>query len=1192
MRMRYPIAMLVCLLFSGFLTARTEAGVATREETVEGKKVLVLENDFARLMVLPDPGGTVIEFVDKKTGTDFVAGKDRVLAGRLGFGWKDYYQLEATEAMGKWVFSLPYQAKFKEGPGYHAIHVTTDAEGQRFEREMRLSDTSAELTTLSRVTNISSEPRRLQVRWHTYSTLDDKLAEHSCVLAPAENGEARKAFIGSGWDHQFITADPYWMAVNYQNGSGIWMTFNKEQSGMQITWTDYNADRKGPTRGMYVAEPHPQAVMAKPGESVSYESTFYPFSAGDSSKTIPMGMLKDAAVVSRAKRFLDDTLPNLAVIGPYTMTPGDPPAGQGGKANENRFNFSHRRRDRFAVRPWGILDAMMAVPSLQSKTIRTRYYARAFDSQTKPVKVSFKLSMIDPAGNVARQQVKDYTLEPAHREVDVQDDVSMAGLKDGWYTFMLEGYVEGEKEPIHTYIEKRKLVGETRPAAEAKLLASEEGKLVVPAFVDALYLRPLPVQAMGKVEVPIGVEEGAGVARTGWPVRAGVPFAQGMAKKDAAFTLVSPEGKNVAVQTEVMATWMDGSVKWLLVDFQAAVPAKSYVFYTLKTTDHKDAQEEALAYTGKNGPAIRGLEMGFGAGKILGIFESEDLWWRDDLGQRFTFSLTGQGAGMVIEENGPERAVIKATGWYLNDKGQHACMGELRLEAYKGCRFVRLYHTVTFTGDPWRQKLASYGVRFGIGTMGVASGTVSLDGKEAMGGSISIYQRSPDGYLSQVGGDSKQGFRSNGAVVLARRQGAPVGIQHVNFWQMAPKKLDLDVKAGTLTYSYWPSEAGAMSFLPREDGWIPSSSDSRAVAVGLGRTHEYVIDLDCRLKPGQFDGMYNEPVTAIVPPRYLAQTKAMMHLSPFDPKRHMGLEKLASDVMDFYIHQQELFGWYGEWVHGGVPNFWYPSEYRWWDFGRYAWILNEQDIVETPWLCYMRSGDRKYLKFAEANTRHLMEVGTIRWNPVWPASVGLSRRHHECIWLSEGDTGHSMLDPFLDCYYATGYRPARDAAERMANAMSQVSSGTWRYISNPIAGLSRMYLDTQKPYYKEQADRIWNTLCKPDQNQWWRMDHADRMVMWYSQINPECLELCKGWAFKPLGSDHMKGPDLLTLIYMQTGDKRYAELALKYVPEQRPMTITQGVLANLRACLYAGEAIAAEGVKKTSGGKVEVPVGD
>lgn len=1170
--MHHPIFFLtviaVCLAAG---TARAE--VLTKEDPVGERKQMVLENDFVRLVVLPDPGGTVIEFTNKKTKTNFVFGGDNLLKGHLGYGWKDYYHLEAIDQLGKGVYSLPYKGEFRAGKGYKSIFVSCVAEGQRFEREMRLSENGPELTTVIKITNIGDKPRRLQCRWHTYSTLDDTNAANSCIIAPGPGGQARKCFIGSGWDHQFITCDGYWLAANYKSGEGIWMNFKKEQSEMQITWTDYKPSRAAPERGAYVAEPYPQPILAQPGQSVQYESTFYPFTSGEKPESISLGILSEPEEKERAQQFLKMVKPNLAVIGPYTMTPGQPPAGLNSTTNENRFSFNHRRRDRFALRPWGILDAMLAVPSLQEKSIRCRYYARLFDDVQKPLKVSFRLQAVDPSGKVARQQTKDYTLDPGKgRELDMHDDMSLAGLADGWYKFVLEGFVENEKEPIHAYVENRRLVGQAKPTYDKMMADKAAGPLVERPFVTALLKAELPAAQKGNVAVPIGVEEGGGIARANWPVRCGVPFAQGMLAKESAFELVGPDGKSVPVQATPMSTWMDGSVKWLLVDFPAAVPANGHVFYTLKGKPGKTADQPQLAIRKGDEISVPGFQFNAMQGKLFGIFGPEDIWWVDDAGRKYFFQVEGEDAGVVVEENGLNRAVIKATGWYVNENDRPVCMGELRMEYYRGQPFMKLYHTVTFTGGPWKEKLAGYGLSLQLPKTEFNSASIEMDGKTIAGKKMTVFQSSSDHAVLTVDGKTSGGARSIGAVMLSGGTNVPLALYHRDFWQMAPKKLDVDVVAGTLTFSYWPAEAGAMSFLPREDGWIPSSSGAEAIAVGVSRTHELIINFNSRNAVADFEKLFSEPVVAIVPPKYLAQTKAMLHLSPYDPGRYPQLERLISDTIDFYAAQRELFGWYGEWIYGGLPNFWRADEYRWLDFGRYAWILNEQDIVDAPWLCFMRSGDRKYLKFAEINTRHLMEVGTIRWNPVWPQFVGLNRRHHECIWLSGGDTGHSMLDPLVDYYHAIGYKPARDAAERMASAMARITSGEYRYISNPVAGLARMYLDTQNPFYKEQADRIWNTICYPEKNTWWMMDHGDRMVMWYSQINPQCKALWKEWSLNPAKKDRFTGADVLTALYIETKDQKYAEAAAKNIPMTVPQTITQHVLAALRAWCYAGEA--------------------
>ncbi len=1175
----FVVAALAVAAF-GVALDSAQAKATAREDTVENRRRMILENDAVRLTVLPDPGGTVIEFTDKRTGVNYVAGGDNVLKGRLGWGWKDYYWLESLDQLGRGVMGLPYKGEFRDVPGGKAIHVSCEVEGRRFERELRLADRGGELYTLVKITNISDKPLRLQCRWHAYSTLDDALAESSCIVAAGPNGQARKCFIGSGWDHQLITADGYWLAANYRNGTGLWMTFKKEQSSVHMTWTDYNHARKAPTRGAFVAEPHPEAVLAQPGESAQYECSFLPFTAQDSPEEMPLGVLSDPAERERARSFLRNVKPNLAAIGPYSMTPGQPPAGLNAKPDENRFSFSHRRRDRFALRPWGILDAMMDVPTLQDRKIRCRYYARLFDDVQKPLKVSFRLRAVDDYGTAVQEQVREYTIDPAQgRELDVRDDVALAGLPDGWYLFTLDGLVEGEKDPVHTYTWRRRLIGQAKPAYDALLKEMVEGPFVERPFVTALRAAEWPASAGGVVTVPVGVEDGSGLPRAGWPVRCGVPFAQGALKPDAAFELRGPDGKAVPVQTAPMATWLDGSLKWLLVDFPADVPADGYVFYTL-------TGKAGAPVTGTPVAELRGEEIRLPSGSftvsgenLLGLFGPEDLWWEDGVGQKYFFRLQGEGAGVRIEENGVNRAVVKAVGGYYSDKGRRACLGELRMECYRQQPFIRLYHTVTFAGDPWKEGLGSYGIRVRLPKAAFASATVELDKRELTGRALTIYQRSSDHADATADGKPTAGRRATGAVLFSGSAGK-TAVYHRDFWRMAPKKLVADAASGTVTFFYWPAEAGAMSFLPREDGWIPSSSSSEALAVGLSRTHEILIAPKCTAPVTAIERLFGEPVVAVVPPRYLVQTRAMLHLSAYDPDRRPIMERVISSWFDFYNAHRDLFGWYGEWTYGAISGFFSPGPFNWWDYGRYAWILNEQDIVETPWLCYLRSGDRKYLKFAESNTRHLMDVATIRWNPVWARAEGFSRRHHECIWLSSGDAGHSMLDPYLDFYYATGYRPARDAAERLAAGMMQVTSGTWRYLSNPISGLTRMYLDTQKPLYKEHADRLWNTLCHPEKNEWWVGDHGDRMVMWYSQINPQCKAIWTEWTLNPAKKGRFSGVDVLTALYRQTGDRKYADEAEKAIPTRlvdhrgnAASVGTQHVLAAVRALCYAAEPL-------------------
>ena len=64
------------------------------------------------------------------------------------------------------------------------------------------------------------------------------------------------------------------------------------------------------------------------------------------------------------------------------------------------------------------------------------------------------------------------------------------------------------------------------------------------------------------------VREPAGVLREAWPVTSGVPIPRGRLRQARRVALRDAHGQAVPVQAEVLSRWPDGSVRWLLLDFQ------------------------------------------------------------------------------------------------------------------------------------------------------------------------------------------------------------------------------------------------------------------------------------------------------------------------------------------------------------------------------------------------------------------------------------------------------------------------------------------------------------------------------------------------------------------------------------------------------------------------------------------------
>ncbi len=1155
-------------------------------------RVEVLENQHAKVTVWPYAGGAITEYIQKSTGTNFVAGK--VEPGRCYYGWKEITRVNGNDPTSEWFGSLPHQVRrvqTKIGPGLELACRRGDLESRRV---LVLDPDSGKLTITVRLKNVGKTPRRLFLRWHPHMMVGDEFAESSGVFVPDANGNLRQIKVGIGWDNSFIDPRGFLIAANWKSGEGLWMAYDPRKVPLLTTWTDYKRSKKHPLRGAFTVEPWLLPELSQPGESQELTVVYFPFTLDTPAEAFPGDPLPEGARQEEARRFARLVKPHFELLGQYSMVPTVNQAAPAVK--ENRFWYSHRRRDRFALREWGIADALFSMPGVQSLQARARFFATLFPEARQPVNLEYHFFIRNMEGELVNEQVEKVHLTPEKPVADLRREWKLETIPDGTYHVGVEIFAPGEAEPFHRVVETRRLAG-ARWAELAKERSVPKGER---PFVTAL--RHAEADLKGGLSIPIGIEEAAGFNRSQTPVYVGVPFAKGAVRHDSPLRLLNAAGQEIGYDRRVSGTWEDGSVRWMLLDFLADVPADGHVFYSLKSGASEVPREKVLLRESAGAIVCDEAAGGWkwsrdGDGRgMLGPVDPAGLWWTAGDGTRYLFRASGEEAGVKIETNGAYRAVVRVNGAYFaQGREKPVAKARLRFTMHRGERAVNVEHHVTFVGDPWKQKLGSYGIAFPLPSPLAGGVETELDGQRLeLGNAFRFDQFRDDQCRVTVEKGVTKGGRGSGGFSIPMAAGKRAILLR-DFWRLFPKEVSMSAGANSeIVFTSWPESKGGLSFLPREDGWLPSSSSAEEIAVGMSRSVEY------RVVDNAADGLaamaqkLDEPVLAIVPPRYLLETDAMRHLQPSDPERRPELEKAVSDVFDSYLLGQKLWGWYGHWTYGTLPNLWLPLEQRWADFGRYAHLLNELDAVQTPWLAWMRSGDRKYYRFAEANTRQLMEVSTIAWNEVWPEHVGLSRRHHECVWLGTGDYGHSMLDPFLEMYRMTGHEPAWEAAQAMAAAMARQDSPDhgWRYLSNPLAGLSRMALETQDPDYRNGAERIWKSFCAPDRNRWWATDHGDRAVIYYSQLDPEAMAIWKASALeKP---EWFTGMDAMTSLFLKTGDQRYAKAAVKdyqmRLNEQRKGEpdstriglggLTQHILQGVRGMFYVGPSVDAVPAKE------------
>lgn len=125
-----------------------------------------------------------------------------------------------------------------------------------------------------------------------------------------------------------------------------------------------------------------------------------------------------------------------------------------------------------------------------------------------------------------------------------------------------------DADPDHARFETSVYWGDV--SLSSKPQPAEEGaRPSAKAVVDAHIKRWPIAPPSGKVEEPVMLEVSApaGIPAQGFPVRFGAPMPPGRIDDADKLALKTGDGKNVARQKEVLATWMDDSPQWVLLDF-------------------------------------------------------------------------------------------------------------------------------------------------------------------------------------------------------------------------------------------------------------------------------------------------------------------------------------------------------------------------------------------------------------------------------------------------------------------------------------------------------------------------------------------------------------------------------------------------------------------------------------------------
>lgn len=1146
--------------------------------------LLIMENEHLKIAVCPKMGGTVYSFVDKAAGWDYVGG-----AGKPDGGWGEYNVTTFFPESEINTFKyMPYEAKAENGQGFKRIIVTMAADGLKITRTMTLRDGSREFEVRQKW-EVLDKPRRLWLRWHPWIKCGKD--EETAVLIPGPDNCIRKVNASYFLDNYMRPDLGCMIVANTTTGNGLWMTFERDNVPWVMTWCYGKGRGIGP-------EILGRAYLGQPGETLENKLTYFAFTPKDKSGEFPTGVIKDGKEIKAARDFAELVRPHLAQIGPHEMWKKFP---------HQCYGNSYLRPDMPAFYDWGYAECMFESPGAQDGSIRARFIAQTYPG--KKAKVSGRISIIDLDGKLVRQaefgvkkeeqpdpdkkekawpegtSIPLYALDAKPVETNTEkvaldgattnqfrwDRIAycpLAGIPDGEYLIKAE-VCGADGKTLYEESRNERFMAELGLRMAKQL--EKEGDPSFRPFIVALADKGGEIKD-GVARVSIGVEEAGGVARKGWPVCAVLALPEGSFKPGVKVSLLSPSGTETPVDVEPATTWPDGSAKWFHLFFNADIPANGFAFYTAVVGNAPEKQagqlsplvtEDEEAFTMRTGKlqvvVSRKGEKGIGRvsvdGKeVLLDGNAGDIWWEDGKGRIYSF--TADECSCV--RNRPNAAVILLKGRYTNPEGETKCFGELRIEAARNSAAIRVLHTVIFAGDPYLDRLASFGMKLQTPAGKYSKAVALMDGSKETGGkNLSLFQETAD--RCSISGLKPEKGRVDGAILFQGDDIPALGIYAREFWRNYPEKAEVNTEKGEIILSHWPKEAGVFDLLPPERYYTACSSSPQACATGMSKTHEVILDWSGLRSPASVLATHGEPVIAIAAPKWNCATKALGMLSAFNPKVLPEVEQRIHRVWQLLERHRELFGMFGEWPNGNHRNAWWPwdKSARYSYHGRSVWLSNEDHHSDSAWYLYARSGDRLFLKDAMGNTRAIRDVATSQYSPAWPEVVGGSARHHYTIWLGMGDYGHSMLEGFVMDWALTGDSRSWQMAKLQADFFlrQRKGGGEWRYLSSPLSGLSRMYLETGDMKFKDKADWIATTFAAKEHRLFGGeyntgdsyFTYGSEAMRWYSRISPEARKIFVDGVQGTGAKDTPKfnGLGEIGEVWEITGDPKLAQQAYK-----------------------------------------------
>lgn len=486
--------------------------------------------------------------------------------------------------------------------------------------------------------------------------------------------------------------------------------------------------------------------------------------------------------------------------------------------------------------------------------------------------------------------------------------------------------------------------------------------------------------ADGQNQLTVAVQETAGLS-TLRPVTGGVPIAEGAAPGGVQFGLFDEAGKQVPLQTNILAKWKDGSARWVLLDFQAAPPANGRSRFQLRWGKElsiirppKPAGGSTVAMGGAKGAGISTADMALSASRAAaarnlrfyraGQSDAEaHLSLTDSSGHRY------QG---VIESTttSVDRAGVKSTALYKGafhkTDGERLFGFQIRATVFAGLSKVLLEPQLLIDSDSGAlQNIRELNLVV-IPEDEVRSASIGGEPgwKGAPNARVRLFQIDDETYRFE--GAPGEGSKAPGWAEFDDGKGR-IAVAVKDFWQQWPKSIEVDSK--TLTIGLLPRhDPGAFDHMKP---WYKYQYlfENGYYRLRTGQAPRWKIWIDLEGDGAALAKHANAPLVPAADPAQAIATGVWGPIAPAGSRGMKDYDEWAENLFDEgYCRSIREQRDYGQMNWGD-----------WWGERGCNWGNHEYDTAKQILLQYARTGDPKYFYVGNAAARHTSEVDVIHF---------------------------------------------------------------------------------------------------------------------------------------------------------------------------------------------------------------------